>query len=169
MSLTLSYFSILNYIQKGNLPASAGSRSVVNSFATARAAKDRSLQREMMKKIKIADFRKDWLDELRSELAELIQLSGKDFTTKGDDLSQSDHVFDLYALVSKIQLRLNPADENFESLRETLERCTTAVDLKELARAHANIVTIGRKILKAEWEKLKTELDSGNDEAKETP
>jgi hypothetical protein len=28
MSLTLSYFSILNYIQKGNLPASAGSRSV---------------------------------------------------------------------------------------------------------------------------------------------
>jgi hypothetical protein len=117
----------------------------VNSFATARAAKDRSLQREMMKKIKIADFRRDWLDELRSELAELIQLSGKDFTTKGDDLSQSDHVFDLYALVSKIQLRLNPADENFESLRESLERCTTAVDLKELARAHANTVTIGRK------------------------
>ncbi|MFT5968830.1 MAG: hypothetical protein ACI9ND_002754, partial [Yoonia sp.] len=29
MSLTLSYFSILNYIQKGNLPASAGSRSVL--------------------------------------------------------------------------------------------------------------------------------------------
>jgi hypothetical protein len=28
MSLTLSYFSILNYIQKGNLPALAGSRSV---------------------------------------------------------------------------------------------------------------------------------------------
>ena len=35
MSLTLSYFSILNYIQKGNLLASAGSRSVSISGALA--------------------------------------------------------------------------------------------------------------------------------------
>jgi hypothetical protein len=32
MSLTLSYFSILNYIQKGNLPASAVGRSVLEQW-----------------------------------------------------------------------------------------------------------------------------------------
>jgi hypothetical protein len=135
----------------------------VNSFSNARASKDRILQREMTRKIKIADFRRDWIDELRSELAEVVQLSGSDFISKSSELSGSKHVFELYALVSKIEMRLNPEDENYDLLRRDLELCTKASSTEEIAFAHAGIVTNGRKVLKTEWEKLKSEMRSIDD------
>lgn len=66
MSLTLSYFSILNYIQKGNLPASAGSRSVNETARNSDPRLEQAKRRISVIEARINDERREFSAEGRA-------------------------------------------------------------------------------------------------------
>ena len=67
-------------------------------------------------------------------------------------------MFECYSTLSRVQMRMNPSDPYYELLSETLEEATTANDEKSLGRAHGKLTSVGQKILKVEWERLKVEM-----------
>ena len=110
--------------------------------------KDRLLQRST----KIAEFRKDWIEGLREDFAQVIAVSGARFVSK----EKFDILIECYALVSKIQMKINQKDEHYQSLVDSLH---SAVDAGKLAEAHDAVTKIGLEILKREWDKLKFEMN----------
>ena len=120
-----------------------------------RAAAERKAERELQRQLKVSEFRQQWINELRDEFAEFIVLTGKLFRGGQIDL------FECYAHLSKLRMRMNPSDPNFQELMEILQTASTTKDLQKLAEAHGALALLGQKILKSEWERLKSDLGKG--------
>ena len=102
--------------------------------------------------VKLADFRQAWIDALRKDMAELYALG----VTPGTNHQRTEKFYDLLA---RIQLRMNSDDKLYPELEECLyDFMNTFKD--EKWGANPKFVNICQKILKSEWDTLKSDVKS---------
>ncbi|AXT27597.1 hypothetical protein D1823_14035 [Ruegeria sp. AD91A] len=122
-----------------------------NRSSEKREAANRLISTEM----KIAEMRKKWIDDLRDDLAVFSSL----VSTESGPESMREEV----ELASRILLRLNPKDPNYDSLREHLKSASGEFgaedpDMSELVALRE----VSQKILKHEWERLKHDIKNAH-------
>lgn len=100
----------------------------------------------------VARFRQEWINALRADLAELHSLLL--FAPQG---GQDGREKDIIRLKTRIELLLNPREEASQHLVEAIEDLISAEDG---SGAELTGVFVGRsqKILKEEWDRVKSEL-----------
>jgi site-specific recombinase len=112
---------------------------------------------------KLADSRQSWINELRSDMAKLESLTIHTVMKrrKGENY---DHLqLEYCELQSRIQLRLNPNDEDYAPLMEIWARFLGENEQGLLGTNAAEYSSICQKILKKEWDKLKDDLNKFQD------
>jgi hypothetical protein len=133
---------------------------------------------------RVAEFRKEWLEDLRSEVAQFLthdqshdafirQIEDVKLARKGADNTLrpilDQQAVDLIALKdtehssraaasAKIQLRLNDDKELNGEILDTISSVLAAKNSEEAAKARALLVISSRKLFKSEWDKLSTEM-----------
>ena len=100
--------------------------------------------------IKIAEMRQVWINNLRDCLAEFSSDFFVERPASLEDINRAANKF------RKIQLMLNPDDENYNELSGLLTSCVMNFDSQANAE---KIVRLGQTILKQEWQRLKIDLD----------
>lgn len=118
-----------------------------NLAAEKRATEQRNIERKLAQELKLVEFRQAWINDLRSAFS---QLHGT-ITEKPVNVSK------IAELTSRITLLMNPNDEDHQELQDVLT--ALLVDRKVSATPPlAKSKIIGQRILKREWERLKSDL-----------
>lgn len=113
-------------------------------------------QRELMlaqSAHKVAEFRQNWINELR-ECLSTFQSIGT--TPEIDPRSNPD----FYKMGTKIELLMNPLDEDYASLKDVMYKYLDSSDAT-LGEKYANnpeFVDVSQRILKREWDRLKNDV-----------
>ena len=109
---------------------------------------------------KIAEFRRIWIEELRSDISEVLTycLNNHADQTVEEKIS-------LWEATFRIELRLNPLEDDHKELLRLIDILNTervTVDLenreKVLKPYYGKIMDQSRKILRTEWKRLSQEL-----------
>ena len=133
--------------------------AIVTISQSTQASRNRINDREIQRLVKIAEFRETWLNDLRNELADLISYS----LDRGERAPEKSVAFN--RSLAKVRLRLNEKEESTAELNDALDEI---LDYHELAKnkddprrgeAQSQLVQAGRKILKAEWDRLRSDLE----------
>jgi hypothetical protein len=115
---------------------------------------------------KIAEFRMEWINGFRLDLAALSRVNLELIRLRRHGTKKDQDSTDLLSakrsegaeLRSRLLLRLKPASDDKEELElETLLRRSIEVNLEQADENRKKIVSLSRKLLKREWEKVKTE------------
>lgn len=112
--------------------------------------------------IKLAEMRQAWINNLRADMAELQAMAvtpNKDF--------QSETKF--YQLMARIELSLNPEDEDYGALETALYQYINGTDETERRANDAPYVAVCQRILKREWDVLKAEIKGVTEDAPADP
>lgn len=103
--------------------------------------------------LKIAEMRQLWINNLRDEMSK--------FQSYGvtPDL---DHARErqFYEHGTRIELLMNPNDPDYNNLQDCLYKYLNAKDMAEKFAANPHYISLCQKILKREWEKLQSEVNS---------
>lgn len=122
---------------------------LINNSSEKKASKERALERELAIKLKLADFRQAWINDLRADIAELIAVN------LGSGKLDNNHILSANIAIAKIQMRLNPEENLSEELRKAIN------SLNEVeGKTPDNVAKTGQKLLKQEWATLKNELEA---------
>ncbi|AFO88724.1 hypothetical protein L0Z66_18185 [Phaeobacter sp. BS34] len=118
-----------------------------NRSSEKREAGNRRIAAEM----KLAEMRKGWINELAADIAEFTSLVG----LRAGNEADKKELF----LGSRILLRMNQNDPDYDNLRECLKSVSLQIradepDLDKLI----DLREISQRILKREWERLKRDL-----------
>lgn len=111
-------------------------------------------QRQQEKELRIAEFRQAWIISLRDSIAYYGQMTSVHENWESHRESVIGHAL-------KIEMMMNPNDEDYEALIHALKyRADAAVrgGTEDLNPRHDNLLEIGQRILKREWERLKEDL-----------
>lgn len=117
-----------------------------------RARDDRKMQLELSRRLKLADFRQAWINDVRADLADIISNCA--------NLNTSD-VAASYATngrIASILMRMNPSEEKAQRIvnllngLQSLESSERDVRLLDLTNA-------ANDFLRTEWARLKIELE----------
>lgn len=108
-------------------------------------------QIEFQARVKIAEFRQAWINELRQQMATLQSLG-----VTPNAQHQLDQEF--YKAGTTIELLMNRDDPNYESLDLLMYKFLKAETIKEKFACNAPFVKLCQDILKTEWEILKKDL-----------
>ena len=100
--------------------------------------------------VKLSEYRVAWIHKLRDTMSEFQSYA----MTPGIDHS-SERKF--YELGTKIELLMNPQDDDYKKLSECQYRMLTAQTTIEKYRTNPEYVEVCQRILKREWEKVKSE------------
>lgn len=114
--------------------------------------KNARLAADLNAKVKLADFRQAWIDALRKDMAELYSIG-----VTPDTEHQNTEKF--YDLVARIQLRMNPDDEQYGELEKCLYTLMSTLS-EEKWGANPEFVKVCQIILKKEWDTLKNDVKS---------
>jgi hypothetical protein len=117
------------------------------------ARRNSQLQTQLAANLKLAEFRQAWINSLRDDMAQ-FQSYG---ITPGLDQARER---EFYRLGTRIELFMNPADEDFPSLQDALYGFLHAETLGEKYGANPEFIQICQRILKREWDVLKEEVRS---------
>jgi hypothetical protein len=119
------------------------------------AAQTRS--RELQRMIKLADFRQEWINSLRNEIAEhqALCLASMPALNQGTSISQ-DRTYRLAELSNKILLRVGSSDPEYKKLSKALAIDQLRISQNEIPAQDTN--HISKSILEREWERLKQDL-----------
>ncbi len=109
------------------------------------------LAASLQAKVKLAEFRQKWIDELRIDMAE-YQSEGMLLHRQPANLPK------VLELGARIKLRMNPRDENFERLSNCIIEIRTARNSEEALDAMDPYLAVSQDILKAEWDVLRKDL-----------
>jgi len=109
------------------------------------AAKNARSQNDLAGKIKLADFRQAWINELRDCVAELQSRSLQPMPRDVNEMERLAH---------KIRLLMNPNDSNYVELSKLIDDLLGDADYGVVNR----MTTLTQTILKTEWEVLKSDL-----------
>jgi hypothetical protein len=128
-----------------------------NTSAEKRQEADRLLNAEL----KLSDFRQEWINVLRNDLAEIISISYVFFDEKEKRLKNLSKLKDLDA---RVRMRLNPKpyaelERRIDSYIEELVNCSENGDELGAFKAREGLARAGAKFLKEEWDFLKGNLD----------
>lgn len=126
------------------------------SLETAKQTIDQSrdnarLQTKLAANLKLAEMRQAWIDRLRDDMASFQSLG---VTPDLEHRSAQD----FYRLGTKIQLSMNPADPDYAGLYACLLAFHRAKTEQEKYDADPAYVEVCQRILKREWDVLKSEI-----------
>ncbi|MBX9729786.1 MAG: hypothetical protein K2X59_00510 [Sphingomonas sp.] len=103
--------------------------------------------------LKIAEMRQAWINSLRDAMSVFQSWAvtpDLDHTEKRE----------FYEAGTKIELFMNPEDEDYEALQHVMYEFLGAADPGEKYAANPKYVEVCQRILKREWETLKSEIHS---------
>lgn len=127
------------------------------------ATKNARSQNDLAGKLKLADFRQAWINELRNCASELQSRSLEPAPRDAKELERLAH---------KIRLLMNPKDSNYPELSKLIDELLGDPGYGEVNQ----MTTLTQTILKTEWEVLKSDLRyesnskaKKDDEKKPTP
>jgi hypothetical protein len=118
----------------------------------------------------IAEYRQNWLSELRDLMARYVSLAiahGLEANyLETDTRLPKDRFAEIVYLGTKIQMMINPSDPHYEELNELIQRITHSVgensgkrsDFEFFADLDTTWLMLCQRMLKREWEILKTEV-----------
>lgn len=108
---------------------------------------------DQQRRLKLSEYRRIWLDELRDELAQVIGMCAFRSEINGGEKKQ------FLALIAKLQLRIHSSHQYHDEFIETLRAIATSQEEgKDNPITPADMITLSEKVLKEEWEQLKIEL-----------
>lgn len=119
-----------------------------------RLKKNEDKRRPFEGMLKIAEFRHQWINKLRNAMAEFQSygvLPNLDPTKERE----------FFKLGTEIELLVNPKDEDFHSLQCSLYRFMRSAkgNTAEKYANNSEYIEICQRILKREWERLKSDLE----------
>lgn len=125
----------------------------VQTNRTSRKLADK--ERALGVQLKLAEFRQAWIDSLREDIACYAAVT---FHTESDPIPAA-NLREIVTLGARIRMRLNTSDPDYEAFIAALSySLPTTGEQREQAKTGATAVSIGQKILKREWERLKADL-----------
>lgn len=101
--------------------------------------------------VKLAEFRQNWIDAMRADMAKFQSIAT---LPQGDPTKERE----FYELGTRIELRMNPEDPDYNELQDALYAYYSATDDDEKLIANAPFVEVCQSILKREWDVLKADL-----------
>lgn len=113
--------------------------------------KNAKLQTRLAANLKLAEMRQAWINSLRDDMAAFQSIGVT------PDASQT-KMQEFYRLGTRIELFMNPDDENYPDLQQALYAFLQAQTTKEKYAANPGYVEVCQKILKSEWDVLKAEI-----------
>ena len=123
--------------------------STIVASRTASANADRQI--DLTSRVKLADYRQNWINDLRDSFAEL-QSCG--LTNKFTDAEMTK----LYRLSAKVHLLMNRDDLRYAKVSGAIMAITSNASSESRARAVQDLTAVAQDVLKTEWEVLKTDL-----------
>lgn len=103
--------------------------------------------------------RQEWINVLREDMAEFAGISARrSRVIASGEVLGAEEFERMVVLSARIQMRLNPKDDHFEDLLDSISSCSLEKDAGKHGRATKDFVQVSQKILKKEWEVLKNEL-----------
>lgn len=116
-----------------------------------RAAQERRLQLELSRRMKLADFRQNWIDQLRDDFAVILAFvpeHGKRDAVKFAEVNER---------IQSVLLRMNP---NEDAPKEIFEQLSKLINEKESEKESIafDLMNLVNLYLKSEWVRLKKEL-----------
>ncbi|MEO8677420.1 MAG: hypothetical protein ABI665_00145 [Vicinamibacterales bacterium] len=107
----------------------------------------------------IAPMRQSWINNLRDLLAELVSSSLHYYTAGFEDRTDKEYQRVVF-LESKVQLMLNPNEEDHKNLEQLIRRMVGAIQYRKgepdpFPDLHTEVLTLSRAILKREWDRVK--------------
>ncbi len=131
-------------------------------YSTKRALSAERLARRHQSILEISKFRQEWINSLRNDLA---QFNGLALFDKSDEQWHQ-----MAMLISRIKLRMNPNDEDYNDFSRVIANVIDRAGKSEAEKAIEiegkyhnagdDLIEIGQRILKREWERLKSDLES---------
>ena len=121
------------------------------SLSSRNASKNAQRQNDLAAKLKLAEFRQAWINELRDSLSR-FQSQGLTNTYKPDELSE------LYRLAAKIRLLMNKSDPHYSNLSNSIDLLLGNSNQDGRDRVVSDLTPVIQTILKTEWEVLKRDL-----------
>jgi hypothetical protein len=103
--------------------------------------------------VSVIEFRQKWIDKVIDALSEHNAI----LLTMSDEPSPDDRR-KLAALRTKLEILLNPDEEDPIELMKILDSIPQAANTTERAAQALNAVQVARRHLKAEWVRIKSEL-----------
>jgi hypothetical protein len=116
------------------------------------ATKNAQRQNDLTAKMKLADFRQAWINELRDCFSELQSLG----ITPSPDPTE---IREVHRLATKIRLHMNRNDPNYRNLDKLIDRLITNADRDDKLQIVQEMTQLCQDILKAEWKVLKRDLN----------
>ena len=124
------------------------------SLAARISRKNAELQARLTANVKLAEFRQQWIDALREDMAKFLALSVMDSVRD----PTTDSAEALFNVATKIQLRVHSGDKNFKELMSCIEGLTVQSEPSETGKFAKKYTIVCQKILKAEWNVLRDEV-----------
>ncbi|MEM1197517.1 MAG: hypothetical protein AAGH57_15550 [Pseudomonadota bacterium] len=112
-----------------------------------------STHAKLSSNIQLAKFRQAWIDGLREDMAKFQSFG---VTPELDQRTKRE----FYELGTRIELRLNPDDEDFTELHDAMYEFLDASNIAQKYSANPRFVAVCQRILKKEWDVLKGEVKS---------
>ncbi len=125
-------------------------------YSARRALRENQASRALQKQLKLADFRVEWINELRGELVRLqaaIQLHRSKSSPETEQ--------EIVKMATAVILRMNPEDEDYDTLSLEIRK-GLEYSIKKGDQGTYEITQVARKILKREWDRLKYDLDGSD-------
>lgn len=120
------------------------------------------------KESKTSEFRESWIGDLRSEISKFLAATNAIIdagrVTYENDAGRvaflAPYFSDLNEATFQVSLRLNPKQADSKSLLYAMKDCQSSVrgttpDQEKLRASEARVLSIGRRILKNEWKRVK--------------
>ena len=154
--ITVLAIPLITWFASYSINKSAEKRAnVASEIAESRAKYEKLVERELAKKIKLADFRQAWINQIRVDFSNLLSLVLR-------EEYDAEQRADINACVARIILSLNPNEKPAVELLERLHHVIREADSEKAEKAHTNaneLTELAQIYLKEEWDALKRELD----------
>lgn len=121
------------------------------------------LSRRIASKQIVAPMRQAWINNLREKLAELSS-SAHHYWNAGFEERKDEEYKRLTQLEEEIKLLINPTEEDHKELVDTIRQMLSALergtrDAEEFFAAREKTTTLGQKIFKTEWSRIKDDIE----------
>jgi hypothetical protein len=130
---------------------------ISNAAAEKRSTKSLAVERRLAVELKLVEFRQDWINALRNDLADFISAAG----TPDVEGSAARGI----SAMARINLRLNPKDPDFDHFIDRMHDLSSMIHsakdkdtIQAWGLANADLIDISQRILKREWDRLKADL-----------
>lgn len=115
-------------------------------------SKDLLIERELSRKMKLAEFRQDWINHLRDDLAEIASLTVNPAALEGQ------RIHELNKRTGRVRLRLNLTEPLSKKLLLAMNAASEQSKQDDEGELQTALVNAGQELLKFEWDRLKSDL-----------